>query len=286
MTPDDPRNRPPAPSQPHQYQPTGSAGQYDPRNAYQVPQQPFYNPPSPGYSQTQVKAMRRRSPFLLWGGLTAGLLVAAAIVVLVIIPLFNRNTKIEDNPFAPASAATVVASNNATTAITPGAANAGVTTASTTASNVSATTGSSTTAAATSNAASGATTSKAVASATTASATTASTGPQILAKGQFGRIDAIHYASGTATIGKTADGKQVLRFENFSTNQGPDLKVYLGLRADGKQLKEGGLNLGALPATDGSYNIAIPDNVDLSKYKSVVIWCEAFSVTFSVASLS
>lgn len=111
-------------------------------------------------------------------------------------------------------------------------------------------------------------------------------GPSVVGRGEFIRVDTIHWAKGSAILGKTADGKTLLRFENFSVAQGPDLKVYLGTRSDGSKVKDDGLNLGALRATDGSYNIAIPENIDVSKYKSVVIWCEAFAVLFSMASLS
>jgi hypothetical protein len=108
----------------------------------------------------------------------------------------------------------------------------------------------------------------------------------VVSKGDFSRIDAIHYARGTAIVGIGSDGKKFLRFQNFTSAQGPDLRVYLGKNPDGSQLEENGLNLGPLPATDGSYNMALPDDLDLTQYKSVVIWCEAFSVMFSVASLA
>ena len=46
------------------------------------------------------------------------------------------------------------------------------------------------------------------------------------------------------------------------------------------------VDLGGLRAFKGSQKYAIPAGVDLSKYPSVVIWCERFSVLISPADLS
>ena len=43
--------------------------------------------------------------------------------------------------------------------------------------------------------------------------------------------------------------------------------------------------LGQLKGNIGDQNYTIPADVDLSKYPSVVIWCEQFSVLFSAATL-
>lgn len=275
----------PRPAQSYQYQAPTQTPAQPPQYAYQ---------PQPGPGKPPKKP---KNPLLLWGGVVGGLVVLVVVTVLVIIPLFNRSSRTEADPFAAASgnsAAVATATPGATSVIST--TTAATTVASTTAATKTATVptagtgvvsdgGTSAGTNASTNAGAGAAVSTAAAIATTAPAR-ATSGAQILAKGEFTKIDAIHYARGTATIGVTGDGKKVLRFDNFTSNQGPDLKVYLGVRADGSKVKEGGLNLGALPATDGSYNIDLPSDADLSKYKSVVIWCEAFSVTFSVASLA
>lgn len=291
MTPDNQGNQP----SPNQQRPASQP------NSYPAPPQPYqpYNQnyeSVPAYQPAPVPGKppkRPKNPLLLWGGLIGGLLALAAITILVIIPLFNRSTRTEADPFAVSNSVAAVAAtapNMTTSSVVTTTAAVSTTTAISTTTSVKNTVGtttvaSSTAAAETGNAPRGAAPTTAAPAATTAPAKTTSAA-RIIGKGEFTKIDAIHYARGTATVGISADGKKVLRFDNFTSNQGPDLKVYLGIRPDGSQVKDGGLNLGALPATDGSYNINLPDNADLSKYKSVVIWCEAFSVAFSVASLS
>ena len=111
----------------------------------------------------------------------------------------------------------------------------------------------------------------------------------IVATGSFDRIDDVHYASGQAILVKQADGSMSLRLQDLNAANGPDLYIYLSEHPNpgtGEQLHEGGeYNLGSLKATTGSFNYDIDPSIDLSKIKSVVIYCRAFSVIFSVAGL-
>lgn len=68
--------------------------------------------------------------------------------------------------------------------------------------------------------------------------------------------------------------QRFLRFENFSTNNGPDLKVVL--RAENGDL----VNLGELQGNIGNQNYEIPVDVDLNVFNTVEIYCERFSVLF------
>ena len=45
------------------------------------------------------------------------------------------------------------------------------------------------------------------------------------------------------------------------------------------------VDLGGLKGNMGSSNYEIPDEVDLSKFKSAVVWCRRFSVGFAAAPL-
>jgi len=108
--------------------------------------------------------------------------------------------------------------------------------------------------------------------------------PRETHRGSFSGADDFHFGRGDALLIKTADGKNVLRFEAFSVRNGPDLYVYLSKDATGKKVEES-LNLGRLKATDGAFNYEIPANIDLKDVKSVVVWCRQFSVQFAVALL-
>lgn len=113
--------------------------------------------------------------------------------------------------------------------------------------------------------------------------------PTILAQGSFIDIDPIHGAVGTATIYELPDGERILRFEDFRSKNGPDLHVYLSTEAPTSTfagLGEDQVHLGALKGNVGNQNYEIPADVDLSLYKSVVIYCRPFSVVFSTAAFS
>ena len=102
--------------------------------------------------------------------------------------------------------------------------------------------------------------------------------------GQFRGADEFHYGRGRASLLQAPDGRYTLRFEGFSVQNGPDLYVYLSPRPDG--YAEGSLELGRLRATDGNFNYDVPAGSDLSRYRSVVIWCKQFAVLFAWATLS
>ncbi|MCB9133903.1 MAG: DM13 domain-containing protein [Anaerolineales bacterium] len=109
----------------------------------------------------------------------------------------------------------------------------------------------------------------------------------LLAQGEI--YDLAHEGVGTASLYQLADGSRILRFENFEVLNGPDLRVYLAAddpipNTVGSELA-GGLDLGALKGNLGDQNYPIPADLDLSLYKSVVIWCRAFRVGFNAAPL-
>lgn len=111
------------------------------------------------------------------------------------------------------------------------------------------------------------------------------TGPVLTLAGMFEGADSFHFGRGDAQIIETQDGKAILRFENFSVRNGPDLYVYLSMEVDGARVDEA-LNLGRLKATDGAFNYEIPDNVDIDSIRSVLVWCRQFSTLFAVAELA
>ena len=111
---------------------------------------------------------------------------------------------------------------------------------------------------------------------------TAAAGTTVLA-GEVVGADDFHTGSGRVAIIEVAPGTHVLRFEDFSVLNGPDLHVYLSPDPSGYAV--GAVDLGKLKATDGAFNYDLPAGTDLATVRSVVIWCQPFEVQFAHAEL-
>lgn len=98
-----------------------------------------------------------------------------------------------------------------------------------------------------------------------------------------------HGTTGTVTLGRDADGRLLLRLEDLSTSDGPDLRVWLSA-ATGEAVRDAAgspyVDLGALRANRGSLTYVVPAGTDPGDYASVVIWCRRFSVAFGAADLA
>lgn len=116
-----------------------------------------------------------------------------------------------------------------------------------------------------------------------------STQPVSLATGQWVGADAFHTGSGKVLLVRLPDGQRFLRFEEFKVTNGPDLYVYLSGHPAPRtraQLHEGAaFEIGVLKGNVGNQNYALPADLDLSKFKSVAIYCKRFSVLFASAEL-
>lgn len=112
---------------------------------------------------------------------------------------------------------------------------------------------------------------------------TSTPSPPLLRAGTFSGADDFHFGRGQAILAETEPGRYVVRFEDFSVRNGPDLFVYLS--PDPDSYADGAIEVGRLRATDGSFNTPVPDGVDVSSAQSVVIWCKEFAVLFAVAPL-
>jgi len=112
---------------------------------------------------------------------------------------------------------------------------------------------------------------------------------KLVAKGQFihaNPSDPIHYGKGGVSVYENV----VFLHEDFEVGPGPAFHVVLVPSAD---IRDAGqvtgtmfVDLGALRAFKGSQKYPIPAGVDLTKFPSVVIWCEQFSVLISPADLT
>ncbi|MDG1188355.1 MAG: DM13 domain-containing protein [Ilumatobacter sp.] len=83
------------------------------------------------------------------------------------------------------------------------------------------------------------------------------------------------------------DRLTILRFEDFETDNGPDLFAYLK-PADAAVFGFDGefVDLGCLKGNVGEQNYEIPVDVNLSDFATVVAWCKRFSVAFTAADLA
>jgi hypothetical protein len=112
--------------------------------------------------------------------------------------------------------------------------------------------------------------------------------PQIVtvAAGAFG--PRTHPGQGVASVLTDGSPQRFLRFEEFSTDNGPDLNVYLAAAdADAPEgdFDDDFVDLGNLKGNIGDQNYEIPPEVDLDRYDTVVVWCVRFSVAFTTADL-
>jgi hypothetical protein len=75
--------------------------------------------------------------------------------------------------------------------------------------------------------------------------------------------------------------KYSLKLENFSTTNGPDLKVYLSKAASPSSF----ISLGALKSTNGNQVYSINGSPDFSQHRFVLIHCERYNHLYGSAEL-
>jgi len=105
--------------------------------------------------------------------------------------------------------------------------------------------------------------------------------------GAFIAID--HGTAGTVVVLEDAAGARFVRLENLDTSNGPDLFVYLSTNPpDGPEaaFDDDYVDLGRLAGNLGNSNYVVPPGTDLTRYASVVIWCDRFDSAFGAAPLT
>jgi len=116
----------------------------------------------------------------------------------------------------------------------------------------------------------------------------------VIKSGTF--VSGEHEIQGKVSI-TTKNGKSFLELnQSFKTSEsGPDLVIVLhrsnnvisSTKPPYYSLKEGDyIVLAPLKKYSGSQTYSIPDNINLTEYKSVAIWCRKFNATFGAATLS
>jgi len=109
----------------------------------------------------------------------------------------------------------------------------------------------------------------------------------VIASGSF--VDVAHEGSGTAKIislGKNKD--TVLSLVDLAVSNGPDLRVLLSKNSEVRAAADLGdyIEVEKLKGNIGTQHYILPEGVDVTAYRSVIIYCKPFRVVFNVADLT
>lgn len=93
--------------------------------------------------------------------------------------------------------------------------------------------------------------------------------------------DPLHWGEGAVTVGERA-----VSFEG-KLAPGPDYKLYLSpqyveTKDDFLRVKERAIRVGDVK-TFSTFIVTIPESVDVSRYDTVIVWCERFSMFITAA---
>jgi hypothetical protein len=103
--------------------------------------------------------------------------------------------------------------------------------------------------------------------------------------------DVDRHGEGTAKIYQLPSGDRVLRLEDFFVTINSDLELQLSGLAEPHSTDEivagyaGIVTVAPLKATIGSMNYTLPPDLDLGKFRSVVIWCEITRNAYAAAAI-
>jgi pentapeptide MXKDX repeat protein len=98
----------------------------------------------------------------------------------------------------------------------------------------------------------------------------------------------VHKTEGRATVYQEADGKLALRLTGFKTSNGPDVHVVLVAAYEDTNSFKGDtekVELGKMKGNEGDQNYEIPAGTDLTKFRTVSIYCVRFNANFGAAPL-
>jgi hypothetical protein len=106
------------------------------------------------------------------------------------------------------------------------------------------------------------------------------TTPTVALMKQGNLIGVGHSVSGSVKVYEDG-GKRILVLDPFSSQNGPDLRIYLSTDQSATEY----INVGALKSVTGKQSYDVTGMPDLEKYKFVLVWCQEFSVLFGKAEL-
>lgn len=113
---------------------------------------------------------------------------------------------------------------------------------------------------------------------------------QPVLRGEFQTLDALHAGQGDVVLYRLPDDSVLLRLENFGVTNAPGLNVYLSGSEAPRTIQELGgavpeFLVGALVGNIGPHQFAIPRELRLERYRSVVIVSEGLQSIYSYATL-
>ena len=89
-----------------------------------------------------------------------------------------------------------------------------------------------------------------------------------------------HTASGEVEIIHSPE-ETLIRYLDYDGTNGPDLKIYLSKDLEAEDY----IDLGQSKGNKGTLIYGVPMDADLSDYKYILTWCEAFGVLFDYAEV-
>lgn len=100
------------------------------------------------------------------------------------------------------------------------------------------------------------------------------------------RYQKIH---GTWKIVETEEGRFLELDEKFKTRRAPDLKLFLSPRLDGDVTPDnavaGSVLISKLKKAKGAQRYALPDDLDLDQFQTLVLHCEQYTKLWGVSPL-
>jgi hypothetical protein len=96
-------------------------------------------------------------------------------------------------------------------------------------------------------------------------------------------INGVHQVSGSVKLISDSQDpqKKYLSFQQFNTEQGPDLYIYLS-----EDTRPSNAISVAKLGNTGTFSLEIPNGSITAKHQYVLVWCKQFSVLFGSAKLA
>jgi hypothetical protein len=105
--------------------------------------------------------------------------------------------------------------------------------------------------------------------------------------GSLYRMDQV--GTGTLDFYRLADGRHVLRLDNFFVTANIDLELRLSPleepRTTEQYMNAPSVWVAPLDVTTGSLNFSVPAEVDPTRYRSIVVWCPIIDSAYAAATL-